>query len=46
MHVEHNFVVPIVPGQAWKLPLDIEQLAQRMPGPALLEVDGPHFAMT
>ncbi|MHB8322802.1 MAG: hypothetical protein ACYDEA_01355 [Candidatus Dormibacteria bacterium] len=46
MHVEHDFVVPSCPGQAWKLLPDIEQLAQRLPGAALREVDGHHFAMT
>ena len=36
MQLEHEFVVPIVPGQAWKLLLAIDQLAPRMAGAALL----------
>lgn len=43
MQLEHGFVVPVRPAQAWTVLMDIAQVALCMPGATLLEVDGDRF---
>jgi len=43
MQLEHSFTVPVPVAQAWKVLLDIEQIAPCMPGAILDTVDGDDF---
>jgi carbon monoxide dehydrogenase subunit G len=43
MQLEHSFTVPIGIDGAWRALLDIEQVAQCMPGAVLESVDGDEF---
>jgi carbon monoxide dehydrogenase subunit G len=46
MQLEHSFTVPVGIDDAWKVLLDIEQVAPCMPGAALDSVDGDDFTGT
>jgi carbon monoxide dehydrogenase subunit G len=46
MDLEHTFTVPVGIDDAWKVLLDIEQIAPCMPGAALDSVDGDDFTGT
>ncbi|MBA3800052.1 MAG: SRPBCC family protein, partial [Geodermatophilaceae bacterium] len=43
MQLEHSFTVPVPVADAWKVLLDIEQIAPCMPGAVLDSVDGDDF---
>src|SRR5487761_2635934 len=43
MQLEHSFTVPVGIDDAWKVLLDIEQVAPCMPGAAIETVDGDDF---
>ena len=43
MQLEHSFTVPVPVDDAWKVLLDIEQIAPCMPGAILDSVDGDDF---
>ena len=43
MQLEHSFTVPVPVDDAWKVLLDIEQIAPCMPGAVLDSVDGDDF---
>jgi carbon monoxide dehydrogenase subunit G len=43
VQLEHSFTVPVGIDEAWKVLLDIEQVAPCMPGAALESVDGDDF---
>ncbi len=43
MQFENDFVVPVSPARAWEVLLDLDQVAQCMPGATLLESDGENF---
>ena len=43
MQLEHSFTVPVSVDDAWKVLLDIEQIAPCMPGAVLDSVDGDDF---
>ncbi|MDQ3733276.1 MAG: SRPBCC family protein [Actinomycetota bacterium] len=43
MQLEHSFTVPVPVDQAWRVLLDIEQIAPCMPGAVLDTVDGDDF---
>jgi uncharacterized protein len=43
MQLEHSFTVPVGIDDAWKVLLDIEQVAPCMPGAALESIDGDDF---
>jgi len=40
MELEHSFTIPVPPEQAWKVLLDVEQVAPCMPGATIDSVDG------
>jgi carbon monoxide dehydrogenase subunit G len=40
MELEHSFVIPVPPEQAWPILLDVEQMAPAMPGATVDSVDG------
>jgi carbon monoxide dehydrogenase subunit G len=44
MQFTNEFVVPVPPDQAWDALMDIERVAQCMPGATLLENDGERFS--
>ena len=46
MQLEHTFTVPVDVDEAWKVLLDIEQVASCMPGAALHTVHGDNFTGT
>ena len=46
MQLEHSFSVPVGIEDAWRVLLDIEQVAPCMPGAALTTVDGDDFTGT
>lgn len=46
MQLEHSFVVPVGVDEAWKILLDIEQMAPCMPGASLDSVTGDEFTGT
>jgi uncharacterized protein len=43
MELEHSFVVPVAPEDAWPVLLDVERVAPCMPGARLESVDGEEF---
>ncbi|HEX5512208.1 MAG TPA: SRPBCC family protein [Actinomycetales bacterium] len=43
MQFENDFVVPVPPARAWDVLLDLDQVAQCMPGATLLDSDGQNF---
>jgi carbon monoxide dehydrogenase subunit G len=43
MLLEHKFTVPVPPGEAWVVLLDLERVAPCMPGATLESVDGDEF---
>jgi uncharacterized protein len=43
MKLEHEFTVPVPPGQAWAVLLDVERIAPCMPGATLERIDGDDF---
>lgn len=43
MQFENDFVVPVPPSRAWEVLLDLDQVAQCMPGATLLDSDGENF---
>jgi carbon monoxide dehydrogenase subunit G len=43
MQFENDFVVPVSPDRAWEVLLDLDQVAQCMPGATLLDSDGENF---
>jgi uncharacterized protein len=43
MQLEHSFTVPVGVDEAWRVLLDIEQVASCMPGASLDSVDGDDF---
>ncbi len=40
MELEHSFIIPVPPEQAWPILLDVEQMAPAMPGATVDSVDG------
>jgi carbon monoxide dehydrogenase subunit G len=40
MEMEHSFIIPVPPGQAWPVLLDVERIAPCMPGATVDSVDG------
>src|SRR5215467_617561 len=40
MELEHSFIIPVPPGQAWPVLLDVERIAPCMPGATVDSVDG------
>ena len=46
MQLEHSFVVPVGVDEAWKILLDLEQMAPCMPGASLDSVTGDEFTGT
>jgi len=40
MELEHSFVIPVPPEQAWRVLLDVEKVAPCMPGATVDSVDG------
>src|ERR1700755_1895725 len=40
MELEHSFVIPVPPEQAWGVLLDVEKVAPCMPGATVDSVDG------
>src|SRR3984957_5554131 len=40
MELEHSFTVPVPPDQAWDVLLDVERVAQCLPGATLDSVEG------
>jgi carbon monoxide dehydrogenase subunit G len=40
MELEHSFIIPVPPEQAWQVLLDVEQIAPCMPGATVDSVDG------
>jgi carbon monoxide dehydrogenase subunit G len=40
MELEHSFIIPVPPEQAWQVLLDVEQIAPCMPGATIDSVDG------
>src|ERR1700751_3304571 len=40
MELEHSFVIPVPPEQAWGVLLDVEKVAPCMPGATVASVDG------
>ena len=40
MELEHSFIIPVPPEQAWEVLLDVEQVAPCMPGATIDGVDG------
>ena len=40
MELEHSFVIPVPPEQAWPVLLDVERVAPCMPGATVDSVDG------
>jgi carbon monoxide dehydrogenase subunit G len=40
MDLEHSFTIPVSPEQAWRILLDVEQVAPCMPGATIDKVDG------
>jgi carbon monoxide dehydrogenase subunit G len=43
MQFENDFVVPVAPARAWEVLLDLDQVAQCMPGATLIDSDGENF---
>jgi carbon monoxide dehydrogenase subunit G len=43
MELEHSFVVPVAPEEAWPVLLDVQRVAPCMPGARLESVDGDEY---
>ena len=44
MELDHSFTVPVPPGQAWEVLLDVQRIAPCMPGATVDTVDGDDVA--
>src|ERR1700761_9273604 len=44
MELDHSFIVPVPPAQAWDVLLDVQQIAPCMPGATIDTVDGDDVA--
>lgn len=44
MELEHSFIIPVPPEQAWPVLLDVERIAPCMPGASVTSVEGDEIA--